>query len=188
MSRSYAKAGGGGSSHLDSESSFRSSCVPWFSRGLVLLAPRRKNSFWASRMRVALRYVRCTSRLSTSGPASPRRRARPSGRPAPWTRAAGPGPLPVFQHLPSLQAAHDAPSSLHGPISTRLLLSFNARVAQHRPSTPHGTVCLFVCATIEPLDGVRRTGRERRRIEVRQAGRAFAKQPWAAYLSWQLSH
>ena len=42
MSRSYAEAGGGGSSHLDSESSFRSSCVPWFSRGLVLLAPRRK--------------------------------------------------------------------------------------------------------------------------------------------------
>lgn len=71
MSRPYAEAGGGGGFHLDSESSFRSSRVPWFSRGLVLLTPQRKNSLWVSRMRVAPRYARCTSRLSTSGPGSP---------------------------------------------------------------------------------------------------------------------
>lgn len=40
-----------------------------------------------------------------------------------------------------------------------------------------GSVCVFVFATIEPPDGGWRARRERRRVEVGRAGRAFTKQP-----------
>ena len=48
---------------------------------------------------------------------------------------------------------------------------------RHRASTPHGTVSLFVCATIEPPDCGWRARRERRRVEVGRAGRASTKRP-----------
>lgn len=48
---------------------------------------------------------------------------------------------------------------------------------RHRARTPHDTVCLFVCTTIEPPDGDRRARRGRRRVEVGRAGRAFTKRP-----------
>lgn len=188
MSMSYAEAGGGGSSHLDSESSFRSSCVPWFSRGLVLLAPRRK---------------------TRSGPPGCAWRSDTLDAPLAY-RHQGQDPLGVerdrlvgLRHgLEQLVQAHRQPSSIchrcRQLTTLHLLFMVQYQLVSFFLSThvlrstarahPHGTVCLFVCATIEPLDGVRRTGRERRRIAVRQAGRAFAKQPWDAYLSWQLSH
>ena len=40
-----------------------------------------------------------------------------------------------------------------------------------------GPVCLFVCTTIEPPDCGWRVRRERRRVEVGRAGRAFTKRP-----------
>lgn len=48
---------------------------------------------------------------------------------------------------------------------------------RHRASTPRGTVCLFVCTTIEPPDCGWRVRRERRRVEVGRAGRVFTKRP-----------
>lgn len=48
---------------------------------------------------------------------------------------------------------------------------------RHRARTPHDTVCLFVCATIEPPNDAWRVRRERRRVEVGRAGRAFTKRP-----------
>ena len=54
--------------------------------------------------------------------------------------------------------------------------SSNLPVRQ-RAGTPRDTVCLFVCATIEPPDGDLRARRERRWVETGRAGRAFTKRP-----------
>ena len=58
---------------------------------------------------------------------------------------------------------------------------------QHRAGTPRDAASLFICATIEPRDGVPRARRERRRVEVGRTGRAFTKRPWAVCLSRELS-
>ena len=69
------------------------------------------------------RYNLHTSRLSTSGPGCPRRRAGPADRRAPGTRATGPSPSPASRHPPPRRAVRGAPSSLRSPTSACLLLS-----------------------------------------------------------------
>ena len=81
--------------------------------------PRSEPPRFARRRRCARR----TSRLSTSGPGSPRRQAGPAGRREPGTRAAGPGPSPASRHLPPRRAVRGAISFLRNPTSACLLLS-----------------------------------------------------------------
>ena len=76
-------------------------------------------------MRAGPRCARRTSRLSTSGPGCPRRRAGPADRHAPGTRAAGPGPSPTSRHPPPRRAVRGAPPSLRSPTSACLLLSMD---------------------------------------------------------------
>lgn len=124
MPRLYMSVGGEGRPDRAWMAAFVWVLIARFREVCRLPAPRRREPRsepprFARRRRCARRI----SRLSTSGPESPRRRAGPAGRHAPGTRAAGPSPSPASRHPPPRRAVRGALPSLSSPTSARLLLS-----------------------------------------------------------------